>query len=650
LSVFALSIALSVLAFWHRKSELAPAPLAAASPPADESSRAPSLDVTVESSARRQDTVATSTSVSSWTLNLSGSVLDSQSHSAVPGVEIEASVAPLPSEVRTTAKTTSDEQGHYTLALGISAGLAWDPNVWAVQLNASGDRFKSVFRMLHPADFLPDPKNAGTFVATHDIEVKLLLALRGRLVRESDRTPIAHGTATLLSSADSSSLPQSIANATTDEAGHFIVRLETPVPGANAVLGTASGFLAKMVPVALDPRHSVDIGDVALGEGSCLEGTVTTADGSVPVATEVTAQTRAQGDAWMFLQAGSWALRDGILVPKMARAPIGPDGRFRLCGLVPDEYFLSLSYPGCRTGTKLDSIEARAPATNLRIQTLAAVYRLRVLDAQSGNALERAQFVFDGPSGMACWIERNFVIATDPAIESPGRIVAEGYRALKCTLPALAASEVRDLEFRLEPLPQQVAPTIVVTSRTGDPVKDVEVDIQGDATELSGQGPLPRLSHSAKDGRHVLPKLVPGTYEVKVEPRRDGVPSAEMWLGVTFELHVRESMEPVPIQLEEGGLVQAVVKNANGEAVDARTSLLPTTESKPEPLDWRNDTGSFVGWIPKQMTVRLAKPLPPGRWTLRFEADGCVIKDVQVNIEQGQTSAIEVSLEIKKLR
>jgi hypothetical protein len=581
---------------------------------------------------------------------LSGTVLDAQTHSAVPGVEIEASVAPLPSETRTTAKTTSDALGHYALELGIPAGLAWDPDVWAVQLNASGDRFKSVFRMLHPVDFLPDAKNAGTFVAIHDIEVNLLVALRGRLVRETDGTPIAHGTATLLSSAESSSLPQSIASATTDEAGLFIVRLETAAPGAYAVIGTASGFLAKMVPVALDPMRSVEIGDVALVEGSCLEGIVTTADGSVPVATQVIAQTRAQGDAWMFLQTGSWALRGGILVPRIAQAPIGPDGRFHLCGLVPDEYSLSLSMPGCRTGTNLDSIDARAPASNLRIQMLAAVYRLRVLDAHSGNALDRAQFIFDGPSGLACWIEGKNVIATDPGIESPGRIVAEGYRPLNCTLPALVASQVREMEFRLEPLPPQLSPTIVVTSPSGDPVKDIEVDIAGDAAEVGGQGSQPRFSHSAKDGRHVLPKLVPGTYNLVVEPRRDGVPSAEMWLGSSLELHVREGMEPIKIQLGEGGLVQAAVRKANGEPVDARTSLVQTAENKPQQLDWRSGTGTFVGWIPKQTTVRLARPLPLGRWTMRFEADGCVSKEIPVEIERGQTSTIEVSLEPKKSR
>jgi hypothetical protein len=351
------------------------------------------------------------------------------------------------------------------LELRIPADLAWDPKVWAVQVNASGDRFKPVFSQLRPADFQPDPRNAATFVAVHDIEIKLLLALRGRLVRESDRTPIAHGAATLFSIADAPSLPQSIASAATDEAGRFLIQLVRTVPGRLAVLGTASGFLAKMVPASLDPVRSVDVGDVALGEGACLEGLVTTADGSAPVATEVVAQTRAQGDAWIFLQAGCWALRDDILVPKNARAPIGRDGRFRLCGLVPDEYYISLSYPCCSTGSRLDSLEARAPASNLRLEASRAVYRLRVLDAQNGSPLDRAQFLFDGHPEMACWIQGDYAVATDPGIESLGRIVAAGHRAFKCTLPALVASEVRELEFRLEPLNDRIAPMHEPNSR-----------------------------------------------------------------------------------------------------------------------------------------------------------------------------------------
>jgi hypothetical protein len=112
-----------------------------------------------------------------------------------------------------------------------------------------------------------------------------------------------------------------------------------------------------------------------------------------------------------------------------------------------------------------------------------------------------------------------------------------------------------------------------------------------------------------------------------------------------IELRVREGMEPVKVQLAEGGLVQAAVKKANGEGVHARTSLVRTAESKPEQLDWRNDTGTFAGWIPKQTTVRLTKPLPPGRWTMRFEADYCKSKDIHVDIERGQTTTVEVSLE-----
>ena len=213
------------------------------------------------------------------------------------------------------------------------------------------------------------------------------------------------------------------------------------------------------------------------------------------------------------------------------------------------------------------------------------------------------------------------------------------------SLPALGASEVRDLEFRLEPLPQQIAVTIVVTSPAGTPVENIEVEIRADETEVDGQAPMPQLSHCSPDGRHELPPLVPGTYHVQIDPRRNDDPAAEMWLGVTLELHVVGGTNPIAVRLEEGGLVQATVTRKDGTPVDARTSLVRAPASDPEPIDWRNDSGGFIGWIPKQSIVRLAKPLPPGPWTLRFEADGCASQDVVVNVTPGGTTPIQVALE-----
>lgn len=583
--------------------------------------------------------------IGTTTLVVSGIVRDEQSRAIQPNVDVDASAGPLPGEKHARASTRTDAQGRYVAKLEIPADLPWDPNVWAVQVQARGDRFITVFDQLRPGEFKSDPTDAGRSIATCDITVKLLFALRGRLVREADGQAIAAGNVELVSLADAPKTPQSIARAGSDGAGKFLIRVESAVPDKIAVLGSARGFLAKMVPASFDATRAVDVGDIPLAEGACLEGVVLTADGSAPPGHEIYAGTRGQNDAWMHLRSGTWAIRDGVLVPQYARAPIAADGSFRLCGLAPDDYTLTVAYEGCRTGSRLDSLDVRAPAPGLRFHISAAVYRIHVVDARSGDALERSQFIFDGPPEMGCMIEGNYVIATDPGIDSPGRIVAEGHRALKCTLPALAPSEVRHMEFRLEPLPKQIAPIIIVTSPTGAPVVNIEVSIRSDTPEVEGQGPLPAFGDIASDGRHTLLKLVPGAYHIAVEPRRHGDPVAEMWLGVTLAITVREGMEPIKIQLAEGGLVSAVVKRTNGAAVDARTVLVRAAEIDPEPLDWRNDAGTFCGFIPKQTSVRLAKPLPAGRWTMRFGADGCKEKDVKVDVDAGRTSSIEVALE-----
>jgi hypothetical protein len=578
-------------------------------------------------------------------LVVKGTVRDERSGSPVPSVDVDASAGPLPGDKHALDKTTTDDSGRFVLSVAIPSDLPWDRKVWAVQVSARGERFKRAFTQLRPADFEPDPAHPGTYLATHDFAIKLLFTLRGRLVRESDGTGIANGGVDLVSLANASTKPMSIAESSTDEAGRFSIQQESAVPDKIAVLGFASGFLAKMVPASWDATRAVDLGDIALAEGACLEGFVQTADGSAPAANQITASTQARGDDWVYFHAGSLALRNGVLVPQWARAPIGPDGKFRLCGLAPGEYTLSVSYLGCRTGSRMDFRDVRAPASGVRLQVAAAVYRLRALDARTGEPLERAQFIFDGPPEFGCALDPDYVVATDPGLESPGRIVAAGHRALKCTLPALAPSEVRKLEFRLEPLPPQIAPTIVVTSPKGAPVEEIEVNIRSETPEVEGQGPLPSFGNRAPDGRHVLPKLVPGDYRIDVEPRRQGNPAAEMWLRATIELRVREGMEPKRVELVEGGLVRATVRNSNGDPIDARTSLVRTEEGEPELIDWRTDTGIFGGWIPKHTAVRLAKPLPAGEWTLRFEADGFKKRDVRVRVDGGGTSVIEAVLE-----
>jgi hypothetical protein len=286
----------------------------------------------------------------------------------------------------------------------------------------------------------------------------------------------------------------------------------------------------------------------------------------------------------------------------------------------------------------------------VRIPISTALYRLKVYDARSSAKIDRARFHFDDIADFDCPISDDGFIATDPSIESPGQIVAEGYRSLKCSLPALAPSEVRSLEFRLEPQGELVVATLVVTSPTGGPVQDVEVKISADAGEFDSQGPIPKMSHTAPDGRHELPQLPPGTYHLEIEPWRDGDPSVETWLGAEIELQVREGMGPVEVRLEEGGLVQATVTMQDGTPVDARTLLVRTPESEPELIDWRNEAGTFAGWIPRQMSLRLAEPLAPGPWTLRFEAEGCESQDVVVNVIAGDTTTIAVVLEPEQPR
>lgn len=608
-----------------------------------------SLEANSESSSARTDTSApkveeSSTPKVAGSLIVSGTVLDTRTRVGVPDVEVEGYVEPGPDEKHSSGKTVTDSQGRYSL------GIPWSGAPRAVKVRVSGERTKEVNRWIAAERFQPDPGTPETFVASEVFEVVEVLAIRGRLVSESDGKPIRAGwtSATLVLVEKAPALPRDAPVCGFDwdgETDRFLIQVERMIPGELAVIGAAKGYLARMKPASLDLTRTVDIGDIALPEGVCIEGVVSTADGSPTLATHVFAELESSNDTWIHLDDGSWAVRGDALIPFRSQSTIGPDGSFKLCSLIRDRYVLWVDYAGCRTPSGLDSLVAQAPASDVRIPITTALYRLSVHDARSNAKLDRARFHFDDFSDFDCGIVDESFIATDPAREYPGKIVAEGYHSLKCSLPVLAPSETRNLEFRLEPLPHLVAAMIVVTSPTGGPVQDIEVKIRAGAGDFDSQGPIPKMSHTAPDGRHELPKLPPGTYDLEIEPWRDGDPAVETWLGAVIEIQVREGMGPVEVRLEEGGLVQATVTKQDGTPVDARTSLVRTPESEPELIDWRNEAGTFAGWIPKQTIVRIAEPLPPGPWTLRFEAEGCESQDVVVQIVAGDTTTIAVALE-----
>jgi len=388
--------------------------------------------------------------LSTRTLVLSGTVADASSGIAVPEVDVRLTARSRSDWKLASAR--SDAQGRYSIELAVGAGFRWDPDAWTIDVAAEGDRIERLEKGLWEEDFRPDPQDPTRFLAAHDLGVELFFAVRGRLVRESDGRPIAGGFATLLILGPPSGEDlEGLLSTETDETGHFMLRVRGETSGL-AVAACASGLAPVLHPIVLDPARVVVAGDLVLGEGACIEGTVTTADGSRPIVSEVFASTIARLDRSSSFGKETWAFRGDSVVQQDASAPIGPDGRFRLCGLAPEKYFLTVVYPGCSLPSRFDFLELPAPATDVRLVITRGVYRVNALDARTGSAVAGAQLRFEKPGPRRCELGGQNMIAADPGAEYSGRIVAQGYRELPCTLPALVPNEVRDLEFRLEPV------------------------------------------------------------------------------------------------------------------------------------------------------------------------------------------------------
>ena len=630
-------------------ADIVPSNPPAAAAPLDDPIKPENELAGVPSNAEEQQPRRATVTTPRGTLVVSGSVIDADRDVPMPGVEVNASIN-HPDLRDSLIVTRSDEQGRYSIELDVPAGARWAPGTSVVHLVAVGEGVPAQVRMIQESEIRVDPQDPHRCRATHDFLFHLrvepdpgsyAVMIRGSVVRESDRLPIAGGDVLLLALEPAPKEPRPIAEATTDDRGRFLITHGEAEPGDLALFASASGFLGRISAIELALLGETDAGVIALGTGFCIEGIVTTAPG----ASEVWAYTASFDGVWFEAKEQPWMLRDGSVVRQGARSPIGPDGRFRLCGLGPEEYALGLGYSGCALGSS-ESIHVLAPATGVTFERLRCTYRLRILDARTGSVVKPAEIRFED-SGSSCYIGSDDVIAIDPGIEHPCRIVAEGYRPLQVALPALEAGQLREFEFRMDRFATLVVATIVVLSPEGRPVEELVASIRSVGGGSEASGPMSCSLHSWDgDGRFKLPRLAPGAYLVEIGPQRGPDLPHETWLDAVFQLDVQEGMEPVELRLEEGGFVSARASKDDGTPVQAGTRLLSGLDSELAELEWDLGGGLHsTGFIPKGINPRLFLPLPAGPCTIRFGADGFLSRDVVVQIVAGETVPIEVTLE-----
>ena len=425
--------------------------------PAREQASATSLEPSDEPASSRPDSEEaprgrTASGPETRTLVVSGTVEDRSTGIAVSDVKLRLVARSESEGTGVIAHARSDALGRYSLELVLPPGFRWDPSQWAVDVQAEADRIERIDESLGESEFHADPLDASRFLATKDLQVDVLLAIRGRLVRESDGRPFARGHAILYSAQPEEWFPGAVTpRGESDESGNFLIRFSSDFePDDVVVYGFGDGMASPLRPIVLERGRVVDVGDLVLGEGACIEGTVRAKDGSRPLPTTVLASTLERRAGGPVVGIDQWVIVGDSLVKQDAYGPIGPDGRFRLCGLAEERYFLGVQYGGCSLPGGGEHVELVAPASGVELVLSRGVYRVRAVDAGTGTEVLGARFHFEERWRRVCGVGNGMVMAVDPGIEYSGRIVREGYRELACALPALVANEVRDLEFQLE--------------------------------------------------------------------------------------------------------------------------------------------------------------------------------------------------------
>lgn len=390
------------------------------------------------------------------------------------------------------------------------------------------------------------------------------------------------------------------------------------LPGSTDLLveASASGYNTSALRVHLPTKGPAqDAGSLVLDRVRQVEGRLVSQTGRPLAEAWVSAQSRS-GDRF--------------------QSPVDPQGMFRLGPLPPGPWFISISLQGRSFKTMEIAVPPGEGSFLLAPIEVAGEALLSGVVVAHGRPVEGARVFLRHPEDavrrQGTGAPREIPNATSGAdgrfetdlSSSAGtldlEVWKEGYRPAHI---ALSRQRIEDgLEISLEK-----AATIegIVTSEDGDPIIGATVVTQ--LPELQTQGTMTKaFLHTDKEGRFVVPSVVPGTHSITVQAEGFGTERQD------FSIGDEEDRKQIRFILRDEAVLAGHVVDEQGKPV-ADAVVAMTSPGRPTALPVQDSTsadGSFrlemlrpekVSLSVTQQTckpVTLTADLSPGRQEIRI--------------------------------
>lgn len=438
--------------------------------------------------------------------------------------------------------------------------------------------------------------------------------------------------------------------ATTDERGDFAFPIWAP--GVVRVLASREGIgSAASYTVPVDPGHDVSIPDLVLRGEGWIEGKVVHPDGSPAPFLPIDA--RPLRDTSRDPRGGCAPPPDGLTATQVHS---GPDGRFRLAGLLPGRYFV---FPFDEEPAEGDFGKTEHETGERDVVVVSHKHRLllRVHDAH-GRPVPGAEYEVKGAtdddsssfSGAGSLTGEEACEAM--ALEAGMKVVA--FASTSTLRSANAEVRISEEAFDTE---------LILVLRSNRDAGRVRLMVLGPdrmplptflaeiTKRLSGAGVVTSFEFGSADGG-LSPLLDPGRYDVVVWPERSGTgPRTELfapWRGVVDVVRGKEIA--VTAAARPAGRLRLTFRAPSSAPLDP---MIRIELRKPGDTDglalfasgFRGSQPAAPGSLPTDVPLEYEDAIEPGRFTLHVEAEGVRPFEALIEIEPGKTREQEVSLE-----
>lgn len=451
-----------------------------------------------------------------------------------------------------------------------------------------------------------------------------------------------------------------------DKEGRWTLR--SARAGRFTVLACAEELRPTAIVTELAFRRSIGVPAIELQRGASISGIVMRKGRPIGAGATVVGQLvqRQYVDVWL----SKWMSRRSNLLAanggfeyRLVSASTLADGSFRLDGLAPAEYEVSIEDQGLSRmilgGRRAKAQSIQAPQSAVVLTGVAPEIQLKLeiggrptTDAElAGVTLDLVSLDPNTPSGGQIELTNTGSsygpIQVNPGVAYELRMPGGRYAPFVLKIDALELDEQRTITLSLSPSDQAATLVIRIVTPNSEALASVQIGMNNAAAVAKEQVKWTTVQR-APDGTFVLRDQPPGSYRVHVRTFDpfDEMPSHFIDNEFEVELFPKAKLERV-VQLELGGCLRLAAKDDRGSFVRAAVVLRNSAGTKLATEFYsHNQAGVFgCGWYLCELGINDHPALPAGRYEIELTADGFTSQTAVFDLRAGGTETREFVLQ-----